>query len=378
MLDLQRPFDLGTFRLDHGVEYNRQSPCFGCASVLGNPYGSIPAIERTAPIKQLTDSMGRTFYATSQVVTPYIRNNNTFTNSHHPLLSATSGICAYLYNYLDGNGNLSDANNLDLMPHVKCNLRWESTYTGYNIEITNADVVNCFMHRGDFCDYDSRAYGYLLTFFPLIIPTTKIKTQFYDELDDCIHVGYGGTFDGSIESQWPISGTSWPYIYFNNLTKFKGNDNNIWGCSKWALVYVNGCIPDGIVNSGCWNYYNSGVPEVSISFSNTYHSGEGFLFHNIRYDNQLYTVPYENDIANHLAPYYMAEVAPHFYFIWQEQRLPTSNPNAVRDATQIITPPIGLRCATGADGITREIDVRFIQFGMEINKQYSLWSGDTN
>jgi len=371
-------FDLTTFRLQHSTEYERGSPCFGCAGAVERPLLPLPAINRIAPIKQLTDANNRTFYATSQVVTPYTRDNVFYTNSYHPLLSATSGLCAYVYNYLDGNGNLSDTNNLDLMPHAKCNVSWPANSSISTV--TNASAVNCFMHRGDFVDYTGRTYAKMLTVFPLVIPTTKIKTQFYNTFDDCIHVGYGGTFettgDQALDSQWPISGTSWPYIYFNNLTKFRGKDDNIWGCSKWALVYAKNCTPVNIANSGCWNYYNSGVPEFKITYNPLYHNAEGYLYHNERYDSGMVQLAMENDASPILASFYLRQVTTNYYFIWQETQLPKSL-STDRSPTQIVTPPLGISC-TIPTGTTNNIEVRFIQFGMEINKKYSLFTGDTN
>ncbi len=370
------PFDLQTFILQHGWEYNRGSPCFGCAGAVERQYNIFPAIHRIAPIKQLTDANNRTFYATSQVVTPYIRDNVFYTNSHHPLLSATSGLCAYVYNYLDANGNLSDTNNLDLMPHAKCDVSWPTKIS----TVTNASAVNCFMHRGDFVDYRGREYERMFTVFPLVIPTTKIKTQFYNDFDDCIHIGYGGTFETTgnmaLELQWPVSGTSWPYVYFNNLTKFMGKDGNIYGCSKWALVYAKNCTPVGIANSGCWHYYNSGVPEFKIAYNPSYHQEEGFLYHLERYDNGMYTLAMEDDVSPLLADYYLCQVATNYYFIWQEMRLPM-NLSTDRSPTQIVTPPLGITCSL-SDVTTNNIEVRFIQFGMEINKKFSLFPGDTD
>ena len=372
------PFYLSSFRLQHSVEYSRGSPCFGCAGAVERPNVSLPDIHRIAPIKKLTDANNRTFYATSQVVTPYIRDNTFYANSYHPLLSATSGLCAYVYNFLDANGNLSDTNNLDLMPHAKCDVNWP--YNATISTVTNASAVNCFMHRGDFVDYTGRLYRKMITVFPLVIPTTKIKTQFYDDFDNCIHVGYGGSFettgDGAIDPQWPISSTSWPYIYFNNLTKFMGDDGNIWGCSKWALVYAKNCTPAGIANSGCWHYYNSGVPEFKIAYSPLYHYGEGFLYHYERYDDSMVRLQMEDDVSPTLASYYVCQVTTDYYFIWQEMRLPM-NLSTDRSPTQIVTPPLGITCWLSEE-TTNNIEVRFIQFGMEINKRFSLFPGDTD
>lgn len=371
------PFNLLNFRLDHSIEYNRGSPCFGCAGV-ERAGATLPEIHRIAPIKQLTDANNRPFYATSQVISPYIRDNVSYANSYHPLLSATSGLCAYVYNFLDAEGNFSDTNNLDLMPHAKCDVSWPANFT--DATVTNASAVNCFMHRGNFSDYAGQLYRRRITVFPLVIPTTKIKTQFYDDFDSCIHVGYGGTFettgDFALEPQWPISGTSWPYIYFNNLTRFMGVDGNIWGCSKWALVYAKNCIPEGIVNSGCWHYYNSGVPQFKIVYSGTYHYGEGYLYHYERYDDTMSLLPMEDDVSPNTAGYYVCQVATDYYFIWQEMQLPKNLPTD-RSPTQIVTPPLGITCGLPEE-TTTNIEVRFIQFGMEINKRFSLFPGDTD
>lgn len=368
------PFDLLNFRLSHGIEYNRGSPCFGCAGVIRTG-GKRPEIHRIAPIKHVTDANNRPFYATSQVISPYIRDNVFYRNSYHPLLSATSGLCAYVYNFLDAEGNFSDTNNLDLMPHAKCDISWP-TYPSDISTVTNASAVNCFMHRGTFCDHGVSPYRKTITVFPLVIPTNKLKTQFYDDFDSCIHIGYGGRFRTTMDPQWPISGTAWPYIYFNNLTRFMGVDGNIWGCSKWALVYAKNCTPICIANSGCWHYYNSGLPEFSIGYSDTYWDGRGYLYHYERYDDTTPMLPHEDDVGPTVAEYYLCQVATNYYFIWQEMQLPKNLPTD-RSPTQIVTPPLGVTCAIFEEAINN-VEVRFIQFGMEINKRFSLFQGDTD
>jgi hypothetical protein len=103
---------------------------------------------------------------------------------------------------------------------------------------------------------------------------------------------------------------------------------------------------------------------------------EGFLYHYERYDSGLVQLAFENDVSPSLARYYLIQVATNYYFIWQEMRLPMSL-STDRSPTQIVTPPLGITCGL-SPGTTNNIEVRFIQFGMEINKIYSLFTGDTN